>query len=600
MEYDMEQVYAHYISTRDANLAAAKELKRKIHLAGTLRFMIVVACIAAFIAITGNWLVYAAVFLAFAIPFTALVTRSSRLGTRKAYAERMAALCEAELRGLDYDFSAFDGAAASADPAHPFTTDLDVFGDRGLFQSLNRTVTSQGTETLAGWFRDPLSDKSAILERQAAVRELANATALRQHFYVTGRMNPGHRNDRPLLETLAGVQSGFASGSVWTALVWAVPALWALIIAGMAAGIVSTAIAVIYLIVCIVLVALKAKEVGKLHDKTDRMVKVLSIYAHLIRIIEDTPFEARLLAGVKTRLAAGGQTASATVMQLSRILNSLDQRGNILVAIFNLATLRDIRIVQKLDRWKRRNSPHISGWFDALGDFDALCSLAGFAYNHPGYVYPHIAEGYFSMRGRGMGHPLLHRDVCVANDIDIDRHPYFMIVTGANMAGKSTYLRTVGVNFLLACVGAPACAQELAIYPCQLVTSLRTSDSLTDNESYFYAELKRLKMIIERLERGEELFIVLDEILKGTNSLDKQKGSLALIRQFVSYGACGIIATHDLVLGTLHGEFPAQVANYRFEAEIDGDRLDFSYRMRPGVAENMNAFFLMKRMGITV
>ena len=230
----------------------------------------------------------------------------------------------------------------------------------------------------------------------------------------------------------------------------------------------------------------------------------------------------------------------------------------------------------------------------------AYASLGAFAFNHPDYVYPEIADRYFQMEGKALGHPLLHRDVCVRNDIDIRRSPSFLIVTGANMAGKSTYLRTVGVNYLLACVGVPVCAESLRVFPAVLVTSLRTSDSLVSHESYFFAELKRLKMIIDRLQRGEQLFIILDEILKGTNSEDKQKGSLALMKQLVRYRSCGIIATHDLVLGTLADEFPDAIENYRFEADIEGDELRFSYRLQPGVARNMNACFLMQKMGITI
>lgn len=199
-----------------------------------------------------------------------------------------------------------------------------------------------------------------------------------------------------------------------------------------------------------------------------------------------------------------------------------------------------------------------------------------------------------------MGHPLLHRNTCVKNDIDIRQSPSFLIVTGANMAGKSTYLRTVGVNYLLACIGAPVYADRLAVYPAALVTSLRTSDSLVSHESYFFAELKRLKMIIDRLQRGEQLFIILDEILKGTNSEDKQKGSLALMKQLVHYRSCGIIATHDLMLGSLADEFPDAIRKYRFEADIEDDSLTFFYRLLPGVACNMNACFLMQKMGITI
>ena len=194
----------------------------------------------------------------------------------------------------------------------------------------------------------------------------------------------------------------------------------------------------------------------------------------------------------------------------------------------------------------------------------------------------------------------MDRNKCVRNGIDMEKRPFFIIITGANMAGKSTYLRTVGVNYLLACIGAPVWAAKMEIFPARLVTSLRTSDSLTDNESYFFAELKRLKLIIDKLKAGEELFIILDEILKGTNSMDKQKGSFALIKQFMSMDANGIIATHDLLLGTLIDAFAQNIRNYCFEADITNNELTFSYQMRSGVAQNMNACFLMKKMGIAV
>ena len=245
-----------------------------------------------------------------------------------------------------------------------------------------------------------------------------------------------------------------------------------------------------------------------------------------------------------------------------------------------------------------RHARHAADWFGALAEVDALCSLGGFAFNHPNYPYPDLTDAYFCMDGRGLGHPLIHRDRCVRNDLHIARSPHFVVITGANMAGKSTYLRTVGVNFLLACVGLPVCAEQLTVSPAPLFTSLRTADSLAAGESYFFAELKRLKQIIDRLQAGEQLFIILDEILKGTNSEDKRKGSLALMKQLVGRGACGIIATHDLQLGALADEFPDAVENGCFEADMTADTLTFSYRLRPGVAQNMNACFLMKRMGI--
>ena len=199
-----------------------------------------------------------------------------------------------------------------------------------------------------------------------------------------------------------------------------------------------------------------------------------------------------------------------------------------------------------------------------------------------------------------MGHPLMPVAQCVRNNASIPYQPYFIIITGANMAGKSTYLRTIGCNYVLACIGAPVCCESLKIYPAQLMTSLRTSDSLSNNESYFFAELKRLKQIIDRLNKKEEMFIILDEILKGTNSKDKQKGSFSLIKQLISLKANGIIATHDLVLGELAEYFPHEIKNYCFEADIQENELTFSYKLKEGIAQNMNACFLMGKMGLII
>ena len=238
-------------------------------------------------------------------------------------------------------------------------------------------------------------------------------------------------------------------------------------------------------------------------------------------------------------------------------------------------------------------------WFDVMATFDALISLGTLAFNNPDYIFPETVSEIFRLEAQEMGHPLILREKCIKNDVIISGAPYFMIITGANMAGKSTYLRTIGVNHLLASIGAPVCARNFVFTPGKLLTNLRTADSLVNSESYFFAELKRLKMIIERLETHEEgLFVILDEILKGTNSEDKQKGSFALMRRFVKLGGNGIIATHDLALGALETEFPHAIKNYHFDADISNDTLSFTYQIHEGVARNMNATFLMKNMGI--
>jgi DNA mismatch repair ATPase MutS len=318
-----------------------------------------------------------------------------------------------------------------------------------------------------------------------------------------------------------------------------------------------------------------------------------------MELIENENFDSDVLKNRQLALVSNGLTASETIRKLSGIIGGLDQRFNLAAIVFNLFYLRDMRLVMQLEKWIKAHAGHFNAWFDSLAEVDALCSLGSFAFNHPDYIYPSIADAYFEMEGSALGHPLIRRDKCVCNNVSISAdNRHFLIVTGANMAGKSTYLRTVGVNFLLSRMGMPVYAESLTVYPAHLITSLRTADSLVSNESYFFAELKRVKMMIDRLNNGEELFIILDEILKGTNSVDKQKGSVALVKQFIRKGAYGIIATHDLMLGSLADIFPEYVLNKRFEADITNDELTFTYRIRDGIAQNMNATFLMKRMGI--
>lgn len=384
-------------------------------------------------------------------------------------------------------------------------------------------------------------------------------------------------------------------------MVWFIPVVWALFFTLYVLNIIPYGVLLIFFFVSLYTAYARIKQINSLHGKVNKMESIYKTYAQLIRAIEGDEFKSPLLTEIShSFISPDGKTASKAIHKLSRHIGALDQRGSLAGIIMNIFTLRDMRTALALEKWQVIYAKDSVRWFESLAQFDALSSLAGFAFNHPSYIYPTIADNYFSMEGKGLGHPLINRNNCITNDIDIRKTPWFMIVTGANMAGKSTYLRTVGINFLLASIGAPVCAQQLTVYPASLVTSLRTSDSLVSNESYFFAELKRLKMIIDRLRKGEQLFIILDEILKGTNSVDKQKGSLALVKQLISYNTCGIIATHDLVLGTLQDEFPDHVRNYRFEADITDDELTFSYTLQQGIAQNMNACFLMNKMGITV
>lgn len=597
----MEKVYQYYKETIAAYIRRSDGLRKKMHLCGTIRLLLVAGLVAMIWLLKAEgWPVLAGTVILFIIPFIALMAYHTHLSYQKEYADTLVQLCNDELKGLDYDFSAFDGAPEKSSADHSFSLDLDLFGNRSIFQSVNRTVTAIGKETLTNWFIQPLTNKEEINNRQEAILEVSALTQLRQHFFVTGILYPKEKGDIRVLASLTKHTPVFINKILWKSLIWIIPAIWVAIFTGLVLEVIGFSFFGIFFAIAFLISNIRAKQITNLHNSVNKMEKILSTYSLLIKSIEGDAFKSEELSGISKQFAGVDGTASKALKKLSTCIGALDQRISFMGIILNILTLRDTRTAMRLESWIQAHAEDISRWFDALGRFDAYSSLGGFAFNHPGYIYPEIADSYFKMSGKALGHPLLRRDVCVENDISIEKSPWFLIITGANMAGKSTYLRTVGVNYLLACIGAPVYAHSLTVYPARMVTSLRTSDSLVSNESYFFAELKRLKMIIDRLQQGEKLFIILDEILKGTNSIDKQKGSLALMKQLVSYQTCGIIATHDLALGELEKEFPSQIKNYRFEADIKNEELTFSYQLREGVAQNMNACFLMKKMGITV
>lgn len=597
----MEKIYNYYQNIITVYTRKTDRLKKKIHLLGSIRLLLVAGLVAMiWFFKSEDWKILAGIVILFVFSFIVLMVWHTKLFARKSYAEALTNLCKNELNGLNYNFSAFDGAPEKNDTEHSFSLDLDLFGNHSLFQSINRTVSFMGKEKLADWFLQPLNDKTMIIRRQEAICELAALTQLRQHFYVTGILQPEKKEDLQLGLLARETVPCLANKRIWKLLIYLIPSIWVIITIGYALNLLPISTASMFFGFSFIVAYLNTKQIAMIHSSSDKVEQTLQTYSTLIKCIEDENFQSAELADIHKQFTSGGQTASSVIKKLSSHIAALNQRFSAIGVILNIFTLRDTRMAIKLEKWNMEHQEDMKRWFEALASFDAYCSLGGFAFNHPEYIYPKIAESYFKMEGKALGHPLIHRNVCVKNDIDIRKSPWFLIITGANMAGKSTYLRTIGINYLLGCIGAPVCAASLTLYPAKLMTSLRTSDSLASNESYFFAELKRLKMIIDRLQQGEKLFIILDEILKGTNSIDKQKGSLALMKQLIANHTCGIIATHDLVLGELEQEFPNQIKNYRFEADILNNELTFSYRLREGIAQNMNACFLMKKMGITV
>ena len=577
-------------------------VKRKIYITGTLRLFVFLGIILLAILLRNLSIgLLIGIITLGLIPFVFLVVQFTRLQKKKEYLETSLRCDKEELRALDLDLSSFDGAPEETDTSHFYSLDLDLFGNKNsLFQLINRTCTNYGRKTLIRFFKKTLNEQSEIEYRQEIVSELKDKPDLLHHFRVTGLIKNGTPTDYAEIKEFVHAKNFIDNRKLWKTLLYIVPLIWIVFFISLFFGYESFPILVWLYIGTLTLSELPAKKVNRLQQFIGKKVAILQSYSGLIRILENETFLSEGLVKLQSRFS-GKQKASRAIEKLATLANELEQRGNTLIhIILNPLMLWDVRKSIRIEEWKEETGEDLIVWIRNVGTFDSYVSLSSFGFNNPGYVFPTFTDSYFRMRGKELGHPLMNPEVCIRNDVFLDKASYFLVVTGANMAGKSTYLRTVGVNFVLACMGVPVCAKELVLYPAELVTSLRTSDSLNDNESYFFAELKRLKMIIDRLENGEKLFIILDEILKGTNSVDKQKGSLALVRQFVRLRSNGIIATHDLLLGELEKDFPEHIKNYRFEADIKDEQLLFSYKLRLGIAQNMNASFLMKKMGITL
>ena len=589
----------HYTERLSLTEGQLQQVKKQIFRISMLRLALFIAGIAGlYFFFNQTTLLIVCICLTF-LPLFVLVKIHNRFFIRKEWLETQARIIQEELQALSGDYSSFEDGKEYVNPEHPYSFDLDIFGRRSLFQSINRTCTFFGKARLAKWLQNHLHEKTSIEKRQEMVREISEHTLFREQFRVAGLVHHGQSSDAEKIQAWSQSPAQYLHAGWVKAFIWGVPVINSLLLITSLIGWTSFSCLGLSFGIFLVLSFGIIKRATYIQETYGKKLKSLNGYARLIALAKAEDWKSAGMQELMERFNLNGQSPVQALQQLSKELDRLDLRNNqFLYVLLEGSIFFQLQEIVRIERWKVRYGQYISEWLETVGELDALCSLGTFAYNHPQYTYPELTEKPFCFLATQMGHPLMPVSQCVKNDATIPSRPFFLIITGANMAGKSTYLRTIGVNYLLACVGAPVCCERLKLHPNQLITSLRTSDSLSDNESYFFAELKRLKRIIDLLNQGQQLFIILDEILKGTNSMDKQKGSFDLIRQFMQLKANGIIATHDLLLGSLIKQFPEKIRNYCFEADIKDNELTFSYKLREGVAQNMNACFLMKKMGI--
>ncbi len=531
------------------------------------------------------------------IIFFFLIKTNVQLDKKKKKYIELKKLAEDELLALKHSFSQFNNGKEFLDTDHFFSYDLDLFGEGSLFQFLNRTSTVNGKQQLANWLIRPSTKKEEIELRQQAIKELAIIPNWRLHFLANGRLFKESEEMNHEIKAWSELELPLNRVSAVKWLIRLMPVITLLSAIPAVLGISNLYITITVLSQWF-LMYFFWKQITHYFGYFGRKSELLAKYMQLLKFIEERDFDAEYLVGLQKKVKKP-ELASKVFKQLKSLVKELEYRQNILVGFFlNSIFLWDIRCIYKLWVWHRHNHKKLADWLNVVAEFDALISLANFSNNQPAFIFPKIHEGGFSFSAKKLGHPLLKADKRICNNLEINGWGKVVIVTGANMAGKSTFLRTIGVNLILGRLGAPVCAEEMTLTPISIYTNMRTTDSLLKDESYFFAELKRIKAVLDRLQNGERIFVILDEMLKGTNSVDKLNGSKELIRKLVEFKSVSLIATHDLKLAEMEHEFPQIVYNKCFEIKIENDELIFDYLLSDGVTKTMNATFLMKKMGI--
>ena len=539
-----------------------------------------------------NWLVLSLMLIVGLVLFIRLLSKYTNIKKQYQLKQKLAVINEDEIKiALDNFYFKPDGSQYQ-DPNHNYALDIDLFGRGSFFQCIDRTATASGKDQLASILK--ANNISQIIDRQEAIKELSQKANLRQVYQATASLIHVETNTETVVKLLQQHKRFLPKYIKYIPLIVSVVSV--IVLGLVIAKVVSAKYLGYWMFVGFFITGKYLKKISNLAAITDKVRDTFRQYALLLDLIESESFSSKLLKQQQQLITSEGKKASQILSDLSKAMDALDNRNNFISAIFgNGYFLTDVKNSFKIEAWINTYSQNVNKWFEVVSFFDAYNSFGNYAFNNPNFIYPKILDTKQTTSVKQLGHPLLKAEKRVDNDFEINNQQFF-IITGANMAGKSTFLRTVSLHIVMANIGLPVCAKSSEYSPVKLITSMRTTDSLTDDSSYFFSELTRLKYIVEAI-KTDDYFIILDEILKGTNSTDKAIGSRKFVEKLVASNATGIIATHDLSLCEIEKDLD-KVKNYYFDAQIVNDELFFDYTFKQGICQNMNASFLLKKMNI--
>lgn len=497
---------------------------------------------------------------------------------------------------IDGNWRSFYEGSEFVDGSHPYTSDLGVFGQYSLFQYINRGESPLSRKRLASWLATELISSDEIAQESGIVEELSKHPEFLFRVLALGSFTQATAEGLEDVKSWSNQKEGKSSGIWWIGVRFVLPVISIAALIGVIYGLISVNNFLLILLLPAIVVGANVKKHQKIFSITAEMLDRANAFRDLLNIIKDEEFSSPEIAKLISKYNL--DSSGPGLQKLTSIMGAIDSRNNALVAILlNLFLSWDFQCAYRLRKWKAGYADNLSDWLELGNIFETYASVGIYSFMHPEYAKAELSHTE-SIQLQNSSHPLMD-EKAVPNDFGLSDSEKITIITGANMAGKSTYLRMIGTNMILAMRGLPVRADKMIFKPRRLFTSMLTVDSLGDSESYFFSELKRLRQLVDLLEAGEECFVILDEILKGTNSKDKAEGSKSFVKKLLSTPMKGIIATHDLSLCELETKHPEQIINRKFEIHFDRDELVFNYKVEPGVCQNMNASFLLNKMGLS-
>lgn len=586
-----------YHEKKEALTSQLAVLNKKYNTVSLLRLSAIVGCgLAIYFYFQKDELVWALVGFVFFVSFVFLMRLHARLLFERTIKEALLKINVDEIDFLENNKLPFENGIEFNDFSHPYTYDLDIFGDHSLFQNLNRTATFIGKKTLSNRLIKALEPEK-IIHNQEAVDELSQKLDWRQDFSAFAKNT--HDSQSSYEQLLKWCQFNSESLPKWAlVLLYVGPALFGICLLSYLISSKDFLLDLTFYVFIFNLMILGKflKRITLEIAHSGKINKTIEQYSALLQKIENESFTSYKLLDLQKKLQFKTELASIHIKKLSELFSKNDTIANYITAIlFNGTFLFNLHVLKSLVAWKKENATALESWLEVIGEFEFLLSLANFKYNNPDFVNP-VLNSKYEIDFENMSHPLLSNKTRIGNDVSF--HPRsFMILTGSNMSGKSTFLRSLGVNMVLAGSGAVVCATKAQVHPMPILVSMRLSDSLSDSQSYFFAEIKRLKLIMDGLE-SKPAFVLLDEILRGTNSDDKRNGTIEVVKKVINKKAIGAIATHDIEVCLTTNEYPETLINSCFEVEIVNNDLHFDYKLREGVCKNKSATFLMEKMGV--